>query len=421
MESGSNTSGQKKASTSPFNLVQNIAFRYPDQRRSVHLNYFILVSLLTQLLGIVVNFFRGYHLFSISIIVFLVPLFISFWLNRQKKEQAAMHTFFITMNLFMFHSSLCFSRDSGLYLFYFVFLTGYALYFNFAQIKWLFVYVAFSMLLFFISLLDKSYLEPITLEQIPNNEIQFLLFGILSFWSVGLMCFLLLHLQELQKSLLEVQFKKEEEARVKLEQALKDKEILLAEVYHRVKNNLAVISSMINLQMNLVDLEETRQAFLDCRNRINSMALIHQKFYQGSDFTHIDMRGYISELIEQIKYSYQLGVEVEIVTQIEKVPMDIKKAIPTGIILNELLSNSFKHAFSVNNNNTIHVIVKSLENGNIRVVVYDNGPGFSFEEKMNNIKSLGLVLIESLADQLDGTYCFNNNGGTYFELEIPIQ
>ena len=400
-------------------LVKNLASLYPEQRRSVHLNYFILVSFITQVLGIGINFYRGFYSYSLSIILFLFPLFLSFYFNRIKRETAAMHTFFITMNLFMFHSSLCFTRDSGLYLFYFVFLTGYALYFSFEQIKLLFFYVGFSMLLFFISLLDKKYLQVITLVEIPNHPYQFLLFSVLSFWSVGLMCFFLLHLQEMQKSLLEVQFRKEEEARVKLEQAVKDKEILLAEVYHRVKNNLAVISSMINLQMNLVDLDETRQAFMDCRNRINSMALIHQKFYQGNDLTHIDMRGYILELIDQIKYSYNLGLDVEITTDIETVPMNIKKAIPTGIILNELLSNSFKHAFSASKNNTIHVSVKALESGTIKVIVSDNGPGFSFSDKMNNIKSLGLVLIESLADQLDGIYQFENKSGTVFTLEIP--
>ncbi len=406
-------------SSMTFNLIKNIASLYPQQRRSIHLNYFVLVCFSTQLLGVLINLYRGYYSFAISILLFLIPLLLSYYFNRRKMENAAMHTFFITMNLFMFHCSLCLQRDSGLYLFYFVFLTGYALYFGFEKIRTLYYYVGLSMLLFFVSLLDRSYLTPITLVHIPYSEKQFMIFGVISFWIVGLMCFLLLHLQEMQRNLLELQFKKVEESRLKLEQALKDKEILLAEVYHRVKNNLAVISSMINLQMNLVNSEETRQAFLDCRNRINSMALIHQKFYQGNDLTQLDMKGYITELIEQIKYSYNLGVEVEIISDIEKVPMDIKKAIPSGIILNELLSNSFKHAFKEGEGHMISVSVKAAEHGIIRVRVSDNGPGFSHEEKMNNIKSLGLVLIESLADQLDGSYRFLNLNGTVFELEIP--
>jgi|688.fasta_scaffold111709_2 two-component sensor histidine kinase len=402
-----------------FQTIKNIATLYPQQRRAVHLNYFILVCFITLVFGVAMNVYRGYFSFAVSIFLFLIPLAVSYLLNRAQKEFAASHTFFITMNLFMFHCSLCLQRDSGLYLSYFIFLTGYALYFGFERIKTLYFYMGFSMVLFVVSLLDKSLLAPITLVEVAYSEKQFMVFALISFWVVGFMCFLLLHLQEMQRTLLELQFKKVEESRLHLEQALKDKEILLAEVYHRVKNNLAVISSMINLQMNLVDLEETRQAFLDCKNRINSMALIHQKFYQGNDFTHIDMKGYITELIDQIKYSYNIGAEVEIIADIERVPMDIKRAIPCGIILNELLSNSFKHAFKDGDHHLISVTVKAGEYGIIKVRVSDNGPGFSHDEKMNNIKSLGLVLIQSLADQLDASYRFMNLNGTVFELEIP--
>ena len=106
-----------------------------DKQRYNYLNYFILVAFSTQVFGVAINLYRGFDEFALSIMIFLIPNLISFRLNKAGKSDAAMHTFFISINLFMFHSALCFSRDSGLYLFYFTFLTGYALYFGFERIK----------------------------------------------------------------------------------------------------------------------------------------------------------------------------------------------------------------------------------------------------------------------------------------------
>jgi two-component sensor histidine kinase len=185
-------------------------------------------------------------------------------------------------------------------------------------------------------------------------------------------------------------------------QDIKEKEVLLAEVYHRVKNNLSVVSSLINLQMNTIDHEYTKSALMDCKNRVNSMAMIHQKFYEGKNYSKIDFKAYIEALVDEIKFAYNIkNKNISVDSYIDpEINFDLNVAIPCGIILNELISNSFKHAFNNQDTGKIGVSIER-ENNLFLLRIVDNGSGFEYKNKIESSKTLGLILIQSLSEQLD--------------------
>lgn len=194
-----------------------------------------------------------------------------------------------------------------------------------------------------------------------------------------------------------------------LKNALKEKEVLLSEIHHRVKNNLAIVSGLLMLQSEKVQNPNDYYLFEESRNRIHSMALIHETLYKNDDFSSIDFNKYLTDLISNIKKSYQLKKDVKTILNIDKVVLQIGIALPLGLLTNELLTNSFKHAFSkVDNPELIIEFIKT--NKEYVLTIYDNGPGFDFENFKNSDVSLGSSLIFSLADQIEANvdYAYEN-------------
>ncbi|MDQ3049057.1 MAG: PAS domain S-box protein, partial [Bacteroidota bacterium] len=143
----------------------------------------------------------------------------------------------------------------------------------------------------------------------------------------------------------------------KLKASLQEKELLLAEIHHRVKNNLAVISGLLGLQSSYIEDEKAKELFEESRDRIHTMALIHDKLYQHETFAKIDFHAYISDLVAYIKHSYSpAGTKIEFFVTCNDIFLDIKNAVPCGLILNELISNSCKHAFGNTNHGEIRII-----------------------------------------------------------------
>lgn len=201
-------------------------------------------------------------------------------------------------------------------------------------------------------------------------------------------------------------FKKAEE---NLKNALKEKEVLLSEIHHRVKNNLAIVSGLLMLQSEKVKNPDDFQLFEESRNRIHSMALIHETLYKNDDFSSIDFNKYLTDLIDNIKKSYKLNSEVKSQLNIDKVVLQIGIALPLGLLVNEILTNSFKHAFLKANNPELFIDFN--KNGKeYQLIIKDNGPGYDFENFKNNNTSLGSSLIFSLAEQINATvnYTFEN-------------
>jgi two-component sensor histidine kinase len=205
-------------------------------------------------------------------------------------------------------------------------------------------------------------------------------------------------------------------AEEQIKASLKEKEMLLKEIHHRVKNNLQVISSLLYLQsQNIVD-KPLLEMFLDSRNRVRSMALVHERLYQSRDLARVDFAEYIRNLVSYLFRSYE--VHSNVIKQkinIADVSLGIDAAVPCGLILNELVSNSLKHAFPDGRVGEIRIGLSS-DNGKFTLMVSDNGVGFPKDLDLRNTQSLGLQLVNTLVEQLEGTIELDRSGGTAFEI-----
>jgi PAS domain S-box-containing protein len=183
---------------------------------------------------------------------------------------------------------------------------------------------------------------------------------------------------------------------------LREKEVLLKEVHHRVKNNLQIISSIFNLQRDHVDDDPLAMTLLqESRNRIFSMSFIHESLYQNEDFSQVDLGQYIDGLCRNLLLSYSLSGKVHLQTELQHIMLDLDRAIPCGLILNELISNALKHAFPNGKEGTITIGLKE-EKGMIMISVKDDGAGFPSDFNQGKDGGLGMELVEMLTDQLDG-------------------
>jgi two-component system, sensor histidine kinase PdtaS len=226
-------------------------------------------------------------------------------------------------------------------------------------------------------------------------------------------------------SLLDVTNQKNAENEIK--RSLKEKETLLKEIHHRVKNNLTVISSLLNLQSRYIKDKDDLKMFMESQSRAKSMAIIHQKLYSSSDLKHIDFEDYIKTLATDIFDVYvQDPSEVKMFFDVDDIKLDINTSIPLGLILNELLTNTLKYAFpqdeegvSKISNGTVTVKLHKNEGG-YKLTVEDNGVGLPADFDINNTSSLGLQLINTLTQQIDGhvSYSSKSNGGTSFIVDF---
>jgi PAS domain S-box-containing protein len=200
-----------------------------------------------------------------------------------------------------------------------------------------------------------------------------------------------------------------------LQKSLAEKEVLLREIHHRVKNNMQIISSLLNLQIQFEDLDETISVLKESQGRIKSMAIIHEKLYQSSSLTNINFKEYLEKLILDIYYSYGiLDGSIESMLEIQDINLNIDTAMPLGLIINELVTNSIKYAFPEN----IGKIIIKLESNHdqLELTIADNGIGMPKELILEDSKTLGLQLVNSLINQLDGRLELDTSHGTKFKI-----
>jgi PAS domain S-box-containing protein len=210
----------------------------------------------------------------------------------------------------------------------------------------------------------------------------------------------------------------EHEIQVNVQNSLKEKEILLKEVHHRVKNNLQVISSLINMQtQKLGESSEARAAFAECQARIQAISFIHEKLYQSMDYAHISFQDYIQSLTNEIFRISQVSPDqVTLKLDVDNILLPVNKAIPCGLILNELITNSFKHGFPGDRKGLITVRMKEVTTNRITMVVEDNGVGLPDSFDIHNSPSMGLQLVCTLTDQLSGKIVVNSQNGATFTI-----
>jgi two-component sensor histidine kinase len=200
----------------------------------------------------------------------------------------------------------------------------------------------------------------------------------------------------------------------KLIESVKEKEILLKEVHHRVKNNLQVINSILNLQSSYIKDEQTLRIIVESQNRIRSMSYIHESLYQTTNFSSISFDDYLTNLIQNLVHSYEVySDKTKLTIDVDKVELALDQAIPCGLILNELITNSLKYAYPNDQGGEISISVKETEN-KIHMTVKDFGVGLPVGFKISESDSLGLSLVDTLIDQLDGELILKTESGTEF-------
>ena len=201
-----------------------------------------------------------------------------------------------------------------------------------------------------------------------------------------------------------------------LKSSLEEKEVLLREIHHRVKNNMQIISSLLNLQSRYLNDEKTVNVLTESRNRVKSMAMVHEELYRSHDLSKIDFADYIRRLLSGLFSSY--GVDKNVIKpeiNVENVLLNINMAVPCGLIINELVSNSLKHAFLQGQNGKISIIFHPNE-GKYVLKVADNGAGFPENIDFENTKTLGLQLVNTLVKQLSGSIDICRSSGTSFKI-----
>jgi len=210
----------------------------------------------------------------------------------------------------------------------------------------------------------------------------------------------------------------------RLEDALQEKTILLNEVHHRVKNNLQVITSLLNLQADHAADPELRAILTESCGRVKAMALTHQLLYERKDFSRVDLGDYLQRLVQSIRATYRATgdrVTLQLGLPDKRVNLDLERAIPCGLLINELVTNAFKHAFPGERRGQI--LIQLIEDGDSRIglSVADDGVGLPSDAELAQSSSLGLQLVPLFVDQVHGVSSVDREGGTRFSMSFPVR
>jgi two-component sensor histidine kinase len=217
------------------------------------------------------------------------------------------------------------------------------------------------------------------------------------------------------------EIKERKAAEENLRASLDEREILLKEIYHRVKNNLQVVSSLLKMQSKKISDPVIKKYFLESKDKVTAISLIHEKLYNMRDLSKIDFSDYIDSLVKNLKGMHTLDNDIDIEVNAQKLFMPIDIAMPCGLILNELIINAHKHPFDNNSIDAKIEISFLMDKANDKYVlsVKDNGKGFPADKEFNSDDTMGLKLINTLVKQIDGKIQLKRDGGTHIILEFP--
>jgi PAS domain S-box-containing protein len=211
------------------------------------------------------------------------------------------------------------------------------------------------------------------------------------------------------------------QAEEKIKASLKEKETLLQEIHHRVKNNFTIVSSLLSLQASSINDERLTEALLDSKNRLQTMSAIHETLYQSENLSAIDMSIYLSKLGNDVARNYSTGSKLNLKVESENILIGAKQASPIGLVVNELVTNSLKYAFPTNEDGEIKIILQKAED-QIELEYSDNGIGMPEGFDWKNSKSLGLKLVRTLVEnQLDGSIEMESKNGTKFIIKFNLE
>ncbi|WP_289665481.1 sensor histidine kinase [Flavobacterium panacagri] len=217
---------------------------------------------------------------------------------------------------------------------------------------------------------------------------------------------------------LELKEKEISKANANLRHLLDEKEWLLKEIHHRVKNNLQTVISLLNSQSAYLENDMALSAIKNSQHRIHSMSLIHQKLYNSENISTINMPNYIKELVEYLRESFSLGQRIRFEVKIDPLELDVAQAVPLGLILNEAITNSIKYAFPNDQTGMIYITLEAKDEKQYVLTISDNGIGFDPNLNDKKANSFGMSLIRGLSDDIDGNLTMENNNGTTLKIEF---
>jgi len=244
--------------------------------------------------------------------------------------------------------------------------------------------------------------------ELQNTKTKFLYIAVIFALLLGLLLFIG-YLNKTRRNHLLV------EQKIEIERQNREREVLLKEIHHRVKNNLQVISSLLNMQSRTMKEGEAKAAVREGQSRIKSMSLIHQKLYSEDNLSKINMKAYIEELSDFLFKSYKPGINIHRLIETEELLLDVDIAMPVGLIINELISNALKYAFEPKMEGVVRV---SLQKENIDLVLNVSDSGKGLPPDFSNNQSMGMNLVNILVAQLDGTMHIGQNDGTSFVIKF---
>lgn len=404
-----------------INLGVKSEMEFYQKREARIVNLFALITLLGLIIGVSsVLFISGDYVISTVLFTTLTSLTILF-LNFKLYHNAATYLFVITINVTIFILNQQYIDTVGNYLYYFPVIFCVALIHNpvksNARTAIFFSIVLVSFLCS--RLIDIPYLKNTTITAADNAAL-LTYNSVLAFFVTLILVFLVVRLINRQNNEALTLLHKEQEAQKIISQSLKEKETLLAEIQHRVKNNLAIITGLLNLQTEKAPCEVSKQLMMESKNRVMSIAMVHERLYKKDNLSKIDLKLYLSELVKEVIKSFPINTtQIETFEELDKIELEITKAVPIGLIVNEALTNSLKHAFNTGQQKPSIKIKMQLIFDRIQICIMDNGSGFSDLSNRQDT-ALGLSLIESLSDQIDAQVVFKNEGGACVSLVFSV-
>lgn len=404
-----------------INLGVKSEMEFYQKREARIVNLFALITLFGLLVGVSSVFFiSGDYALPTVLFTTFTSITILF-LNYKLYHNAATYIFVVTINLTIFILNQQYIDAVGNYLYYFPVIFCVALIHNPTKPNTrtaIFFLIVLSS--FILSRLIKiSFLKNITVTE-EDNKALLAYNSFLAFVITVILVYLVVKLINRQNNEALGLLKKEQEAQKIIAQSLKEKETLLAEIQHRVKNNLAIITGLLNLQTEKAPCDESRLLMVESRNRVMSISMVHERLYKKDNLSKINLKLYLSELVHELMKSFPVNSQpISVTEELEKIELEITKAVPIGLIVNEVLTNSLKHAFTSSNQTPAIKIKMQLIYDRIQISILDNGIGFSDTANRKDT-ALGLSLIESLCDQIDAQVVFKNENGACVSFVFPV-
>jgi two-component sensor histidine kinase len=225
-------------------------------------------------------------------------------------------------------------------------------------------------------------------------------------------------LKEQANKKLQAQQKEIEKKNLLLQHLVKEKDWLVKEIHHRVKNNFHIVAGLLRTQSEYLQTAEAIKAVTESQLRGHSMSLIHQKLYQSDNLSAINMVEYIHELVEYLKDSFNIRQSIHFNLQIDRVEMALSHCIPLGLILNEAITNSIKYGFPGNKSGIVNISFKRISQERFQLTINDNGIGLPSNADLFNSASMGMRLMKGLSDDIEGKFTINNHINTEIIIEF---